>query len=205
VSDVVTSPAAQVLVGGLLLPRPVAGHPALELCNTLAGWGDPAPRDYLTSYAALLALARHLDLLPAGETRGLRRDAAARPATAARTLGDVRRLRADLYAAVAHRDPAALTRLNPALARAAAARRITALGPHGPVWAAPDQGLRAPRTALAWAAYRLLDDPVAVSRVRVCPGDGCGWLFVDPRGQRRWCVMSLCGNRAKARRHAARA
>jgi predicted RNA-binding Zn ribbon-like protein len=42
-----------------------------------------------------------------------------------------------------------------------------------------------------------------VSRgVRACPGAGCGWLFYDPRGRRRWCVMAVCGNRAKAARHA---
>ena len=37
--------------------------------------------------------------------------------------------------------------------------------------------------------------------LRACPG--CGWLFVDrsrTRG-RRWCVMSSCGNRAKAKSH----
>jgi regulator of RNase E activity RraA len=37
-------------------------------------------------------------------------------------------------------------------------------------------------------------------------GDSDGVLFVDDsrRGNRRWCDMSVCGNRAKARRHAQR-
>jgi predicted RNA-binding Zn ribbon-like protein len=44
------------------------------------------------------------------------------------------------------------------------------------------------------------------SRVRRCEGGGCGRLFLDrTRGRaRRWCSMSVCGNRAKqaARRSA---
>jgi predicted RNA-binding Zn ribbon-like protein len=42
------------------------------------------------------------------------------------------------------------------------------------------------------------------SRVRICAAeDGCGWTFLDrsKNQSRRWCSMSDCGNRAKARRH----
>ncbi len=40
-------------------------------------------------------------------------------------------------------------------------------------------------------------------RLKVCPGERCGWLFLDesPTGRRRWCSMAACGNRAKAKRH----
>ncbi len=43
----------------------------------------------------------------------------------------------------------------------------------------------------------------ARTRVKLCPGPRCGWLFLDesPNGRRRWCSMTTCGNRAKARRH----
>lgn len=43
----------------------------------------------------------------------------------------------------------------------------------------------------------------AVKRVGVCAADDCDWVFLrQARGrQRRWCSMSGCGNRAKARRH----
>lgn len=46
----------------------------------------------------------------------------------------------------------------------------------------------------------------AVSRIRECAGDGCSWLFLDVsrNRSRKWCSMSSCGNRAKARRHYAR-
>jgi len=43
-------------------------------------------------------------------------------------------------------------------------------------------------------------------RLRECPDPQCAMLFVDTSrgGQRRWCSMSRCGNRAKARAHATR-
>ncbi len=39
-------------------------------------------------------------------------------------------------------------------------------------------------------------------RLRQCPGEDCGWLFVDDsrNGRRRWCDMRDCGNRAKVQR-----
>jgi predicted RNA-binding Zn ribbon-like protein len=205
------APAAQQLVGGLLLPRPLAGHPGLELGNTLAGW-DPrrgrsldGAREYLVDYAHLVALARGLDLLGPTVARELHRRAEADPAGAARVLGQARRLRSDLYAALVRRaDREALERLSAVLSRASAGRSLVAMTPAGARWEQRDPGLRLPLDLLADQARRLLEDP-AVTAVRTCPGDRCGWLFLDPRGQRRWCVMSLCGNRAKVRAHRQRA
>ena len=53
------------------------------------------------------------------------------------------------------------------------------------------------------AAEDLLADPDRPT-VRACPGEDCGWLFLDTRGRRRWCDMASCGNRAKVRAHAQR-
>ena len=41
------------------------------------------------------------------------------------------------------------------------------------------------------------------SRLKVCPGDDCGWAFYDESRNRagRWCSMSVCGGREKARAH----
>jgi predicted RNA-binding Zn ribbon-like protein len=43
-------------------------------------------------------------------------------------------------------------------------------------------------------------------RIRICANDTCRWIFFDESrpGNRRWCDMATCGNRAKARRHRAR-
>lgn len=39
-------------------------------------------------------------------------------------------------------------------------------------------------------------------RIRECPGQNCGWLFLDEsrNGSRHWCSMNTCGNREKIRR-----
>jgi predicted RNA-binding Zn ribbon-like protein len=63
--------------------------------------------------------------------------------------------------------------------------------------------LSAPLAAVAWSAGELLTSST-LRRVRACAGTGCGWLFLDPTGRRRWCIMAVCGNREKARRYAAR-
>jgi predicted RNA-binding Zn ribbon-like protein len=41
------------------------------------------------------------------------------------------------------------------------------------------------------------------SRLKICPGEHCGWAFYDGSRNRsgRWCSMSVCGGRAKARSH----
>jgi predicted RNA-binding Zn ribbon-like protein len=39
------------------------------------------------------------------------------------------------------------------------------------------------------------------SRLKACPGPHCGWAFYDHsrNGGGRWCSMSICGSRVKAR------
>jgi predicted RNA-binding Zn ribbon-like protein len=56
------------------------------------------------------------------------------------------------------------------------------------------------RALLAGEALALFCSPRA-SRIGVCEGGACGWLFLDDcRGKRRrWCDMKDCGSRAKAR------
>jgi predicted RNA-binding Zn ribbon-like protein len=87
--------------------------------------------------------------------------------------------------------------------RAAAAASALASG-RPATWAIADQSsVDLPLLAVAWSAACLLTSPAA-GKVGACPGTGCGWLFADPRGRRRWCSMAWCGNRNKVRRHAQR-
>ena len=61
------------------------------------------------------------------------------------------------------------------------------------------------RHRVLWdAAVLLTSDRIAL--LKRCANPDCGWLFLDEsrRGNRRWCSMSGCGNRAKARRYYAR-
>jgi len=64
----------------------------------------------------------------------------------------------------------------------------------------PPEDQRRIRFAAAVDAFDLLRDPDRVGRVRMCPGNNCGWLFIDTSGRRRWCSMQVCGSRAKMRR-----
>nr|WP_319384144.1 CGNR zinc finger domain-containing protein [uncultured Roseibium sp.] len=56
---------------------------------------------------------------------------------------------------------------------------------------------------LAASAISILTDPREHGRLKMCPGDNCGWLFIDEtrNSRRTWCSMESCGNRAKAARH----
>lgn len=56
---------------------------------------------------------------------------------------------------------------------------------------------------IATSALAILSDPREMARIKLCPGDDCGWLFWDEtkNARRKWCMMETCGNRAKAARH----
>jgi predicted RNA-binding Zn ribbon-like protein len=55
---------------------------------------------------------------------------------------------------------------------------------------------------IAESAAELLTS-AEIERVRTCAAPKCEWLFLDDsrNHSRRWCDMSVCGNRQKARRH----
>ena len=72
----------------------------------------------------------------------------------------------------------------------------------GPQFAAAGSGLDgALGVVLAIAGTAMLDG--TWQRLKTCPGDDCGWAFYDhSRNQSgRWCSMSVCGGRVKARAH----
>jgi predicted RNA-binding Zn ribbon-like protein len=174
---------------GAVLPVRVAGHVALDFCNTLAGWGEPESKDYLRGYAELALWARDAGLVDPEAADRLR--SRAEPEVLARAL----RLREALHEAVLMGDGWDTVAEEAELAAACA--RLT---PEG--WRLPER-VDLPVLAIAReAAEFLLSDHAAV---RACPGRQCGWLFLDPRGRRRWCSMATCGNRAKQRRFGERA
>jgi predicted RNA-binding Zn ribbon-like protein len=89
--------------------------------------------------------------------------------------------------------------LNAALAEAPPRRRLRLGG-----WdiGMPDPSASALLAPTLWSAGDLLVG-AQLQRVRQCANPECGWLFLDnsKSGNRRWCSMSACGNRAKAHRH----
>jgi predicted RNA-binding Zn ribbon-like protein len=54
---------------------------------------------------------------------------------------------------------------------------------------------------LGIAAQAIVDG--SWSRLKICPGEDCDWAFFDHSRNHtgRWCSMSVCGGRAKARSH----
>ncbi len=188
-----------------MLPQPVALHPALELVNTFSGWDGTHASDFLASYDHLAVLAGALDLLPAGDVSRLRRAARRQPDAAVTALERARTVRAVVRAAILDPEDAEVVAELTVAARSAG---ITVeLVPGRParwrVGGITAEDLDRPADAFAWAAAELVTRP-EVARVRACPGHGCGWVFLDVSGRRRWCSMEWCGNRAKVRAHASR-
>jgi hypothetical protein len=79
-------PAHYVFQDGLALPALLAGHPALEFCNTLSGWDVRTRSDYLTSYDHLAVWAHHVKLLPRDHVDRSRAAARCQPGDAAGVL-----------------------------------------------------------------------------------------------------------------------
>jgi predicted RNA-binding Zn ribbon-like protein len=174
----------------------IAGNLALDFINTIANRANPEKRrELLVSLGDLQSWFATVGL-PA---QGLREADVAK----ARAIRE--RLHGVFLPATQRRavDQAALEALGRDLHAACRERRLLAKHKHV-VWGwAPDAG------ALHKALFPVLADATALlvseelAKVRECQGPGCGWLFVDRSRSRprRWCSMSDCGNKAKARRH----
>lgn len=185
----------------------LGGSLCLDFLNTVDWRASDAPAELLVSEAALLDWARKSGALSAAEAdRALPSDALARVLTFRERL-------APLFRAVVEGRPlgvGALDPLNLVIGSPIARRRLVATpggqGRPGKIaWeedtvaASPDRHLIA----------RVADDAAALltgdhlRRVRICQGPRCGWFFLDASraGNRRWCSMTSCGNRAKVRAH----
>ncbi len=183
------------VASGLLLPERLAGDPALELCNTFAGWGGETGREYLETYAHLVVWAREQGLVDAGAAARLRVAAGAEP-----VLERARALRAAFYAVVTGTAGEADRAVVAREAEHAAAVATLAWRNGRAAWELP----RTPELPVLAAARAVADFVTRPARVGRCPGHGCGWVFADPAGRRRWCSMAVCGNRAKASAYRAR-
>jgi predicted RNA-binding Zn ribbon-like protein len=180
----------------------VGGHMALDFVNTAEGREDPLAGDALLAAADLRAWGRRYDLL-------------GRSATAADTaaeLGRAKEARELLYRVFRARargelaSERNLNRLGELAAEAHAAGRLRTGGDGHTRWTWSRSELATVRHAVVSRAVELLQlDPSP--RLKECPGDHCGWLFLDTtkRGNRRWCQMRDCGQEAKDRRRRQRA
>lgn len=191
----------------------VGGHPAVDFVNTVHDWITPAAPDYLHDFGDFLRWNELARLLWPKAVRHFRSRPRAEQAAAFR---EVRALREDLHRLFAARaagkrlSQKALNRLNHVIRRTVAWRCLAA-DPHDDcrslccVWdfrVAPAIAALGP---VAWKAAELLELG-ATERLKVCPGERCGWVFLDTskNRSRTWCSMKTCGNAAKVRRFRAR-
>jgi len=185
------------------------GDLSLDFVNTWGDRGRPETDD-LGSYPRFLAFARQTGLLAPDVLEALAARGLAEPLAAEAALLAARGLREalfGLFSARAHgrRLPSVdLAALNRAL-REALPHLCIASGAPSPAcwrWREGERHLTSPLWPIIRAAADLLTrEPSAP--VRECEGSQCTWLFLDlSRGRsRRWCSMTSCGNREKARRH----
>lgn len=184
------------------------GDPCLDFANT---WGDRGrpETDQLQTYPHLLAFVRQAGLQDAGTAEGLAALARAEAPAAEAALRTARAFREALYglfsARAQGRDlaPGDLACLNRVLREALSNLGLACEGT-APAWCWRGEArhLTSPLWPLARAAAELLTrEPPAP--VRECGGSQCTWLFLDfsRTRSRRWCSMTSCGNREKARRH----
>ena len=206
-------PAPSVLKAARSRFSLVGGDPSVDFVNTVDSWLSDAPSDKLESYADLLDWCEQAGLAPKGLIAPLREEASRRHADAERVLRRAHALREALYrilTVITAGEPPDRKHLDviTSLARKAAAHSRLDHREEGFVWELDEAGgckLDWPIWEVARAAVELLTSK-SLRRVRQCADETCGWLFIDRsrNRSRRWCDMSSCGNRAKARRNYAR-
>lgn len=188
----------------------------LDFANE-SGWRTGlSQEERLAGYRKAVDWARQAGVLEHAVAEGLLARACAQPEEVPEALDRIVALRKALYrvfSAIARDlapDHADIQVLHAELGQALVHLRLAAapgLEGHRFVWTWA--GMEDQLTSLLWplarAAASLLTSS-QVTRVRACADDACGWLFIDhsKNGSRRWCDMSDCGNRAKARRYRAR-
>ncbi|MFD6323388.1 BTAD domain-containing putative transcriptional regulator [Streptomyces sp. NPDC058442] len=191
-------PVYAVQVGGEWLPWNTSGHPALELCNTYAGWGGARPpgSEWLRSYATLAVWAGHMDLAEDRIVTWLLEQARQQPEKAVAALDEAREFRGNLYACLTDPHNVRAFKAVAGVVEDAAKVSVFTRGEDGlGRWlTSRAAGLRLPVCAAARSASELLADPRRFT-IRTCPSEDCGWLFLDRRGRRTWCSLATCGSR----------
>jgi len=175
----------------------VAGNPALDFVNTAEERGHPDAGDALVTADDLCSWGQRYGLITGVAARDEQTTAEFEQAVEAREL-----LYALFYART-HQRPLArpdLTRLAQLAACAYAEATVDAASDGTIRWHWDQSRLATVRHVAVTSAIDLLSTG-PISRLKQCPGDHCGWFFLDTtkRGNRRWCSMSECGQEAKNR------
>jgi predicted RNA-binding Zn ribbon-like protein len=189
----------------------VAGHPALDLVNTLDWRFRPSgSEDLLNSYADLLRFTEQSGLMMRAEVQAF---ATSTPVKKRRSLSSTKELReclASICYAIADGQAPPIESVRALSAFARTVRRSENLewGDCRLQWKTGGDRVSAsdaPFRRLVSTALELLTSE-KIDQLRACSNLECRWLFLDGSKNkgRRWCDMKLCGNRIKARRYRGR-
>jgi len=191
----------------------IGGEPALDLVNTV-DWTSRGPEnERLIDFDRLTRWAEGAEVLSPKTASALRRSAAAKPREAVaayKAALQARQVLQRVLSAIAEGELAghALNDFNRLLGRALEHMRVVSptvartrdrrlrLG-----WEHLENRLDAVIWPVLWSAASLIASDEA-SRIRICGGADCGWMYVDRSRNRlrRWCQMETCGTREKSRR-----
>jgi predicted RNA-binding Zn ribbon-like protein len=188
----------------------IGGALALDFANTASGRGSDSHLEHLRAPEHVVLWAEHAGIVDGPTARRLMDGLAEKDPDFENLLADALALREAIHwvtSALAHGvQPARadLAVIKDFCARAIAAAELTP-NAEGFRWTWPTDPPR-PDILLgpvALSAAGLLRES-DLSRIKQCAGEHCGWVFFDltKNKSRRWCEMSVCGNRAKARRFA---
>jgi predicted RNA-binding Zn ribbon-like protein len=198
----------------------VGDHLALDFLNTVATPSD-TPIEWLADGGDLLAWLQQAGAIDEAVVNELHASSKELDALAVEVRrlrewfrGFVRQHKGKKLGAASLRELAPLNRLlgeddayRQVVATVKSATHTAASSPHSLQWSKQRR----------WSSPRRLLQPIAEAMgdlvchgdfrlVRACEGMGCTLMFYDrTKGHaRRWCSMSVCGNRAKAAAHRAR-
>ena len=193
------------LTGGVL---------CLDFANTVLKRNQPRrAKDELENYARLVGFAKQTGLLSSAKAEQLRNRASAGAASQAlRTAFVLREAIYRVFSFLADGKPVASTDLkllDEFAIEAYKHRRLVPSPQAGYAWqwkAEETENCEQMLWPIALSAVELLTSQ-RVGAVRKCAADDCAWLFLDEsrNHSRRWCDMTVCGNRQKARRYYHRA
>jgi len=191
----------------------IAGALCLDFANTIHDSRAEDKEEELRAVSDLLHWAKEAGLLSEADHDRLTGHYHHNPREAAAALAKgtaIRDLLLSIFAGIANgRRVSAqrLSELNSTLAQAPGLLRVQKSSDRIEAeWTSAAEGLPEVFFAVLASAAELLASD-RLGRIRECASADCTWLFVDEsrNRSRRWCDMSVCGNRMKARRHYQRA
>ena len=190
----------------------VGGELALNFANTSSGRGSTGHQEHLRATGDVVDWAEHARAILPQDADWLRSMTPQDPQLAQKLLMAALALRESIYnlgAELAAGRPAPREEVDRIAAVQASSLAKAALQPiagrYAWSWDAKTSPIEAVLGPISLSAMKMLMQ-ADLTRIKQCPGEKCGWLFLDAtkNKSRRWCEMEVCGNRAKQKRRAER-